>query len=103
MKSVRNKLTKNHSFNTMKKQQEKIFEFFVSTRDHSFDVFSFADQIGRQHALPYLVKHLLDKLPGKEDNQVIFNEKKLVSFLNQIQMGYQKVPYHNDLHGVDVA
>ena len=87
----------------MKKQQEKMFEFFVSTRDHSFDVFSFADQIGRQHALPYLVKHLLDKLPGKEDNQVIFNEKKLVSFLNQIQMGYQKVPYHNDLHGVDVA
>jgi hypothetical protein len=34
---------------------------------------------------------------------VIFNEKKLVSFLNQIQMGYQKVSYHNDLHGVDVA
>lgn len=32
------------------------------------------------------------------------NEPKLVAFLHEIQSGYIKeVPYHNDLHGIDVA
>lgn len=67
-------------------------------------MFTFADEIGRQHALPYLIIHLLDNLPSKEENFGNFNENKLVLFLNQIQMGYQqKVAYHNDLHGLDVA
>lgn len=98
------KLTKNHSFNTMRRQQTQISEIFFTSKTHEFDVFTFAEQIGRQHALPYLIVHLLDNLPSKEENFGNFNENKLVLFLNQIQMGYQqKVAYHNDLHGVDVA
>lgn len=71
---------------------------------HEFDIFKFSDELGRQHALPYLVMHLLDNLPNKEENFGNFDENKLVLFLNQIQKGYrQKVQYHNDLHGADVA
>lgn len=51
-------------------------------------MFTFAEEIGRQHALPYLIIHLLDNLPSKEENFGNFNENKLVLFLNQIQMGY---------------
>ena len=34
----------------------------------------------------------------------MYNEHKMVNFLNQITKGYRKdVQYHNDLHGADVA
>jgi hypothetical protein len=48
--------------------------------------------------------HLLRQLPGQPTLSKDFCEEKLANFLNDVQMGYmQKVQYHNDLHGADVA
>lgn len=98
------KMEKAHSLNTMKTFQSKMAPAFEFAMDHDFDIFKFSDNLTRKHALPYLMMHLLDNLPNKEENVGQFNEHKLVLFLNQIAQGYkQKVQYHNDLHGADVA
>jgi len=77
-------------------------EFFKRAQEFDFDIFTFADQIGRMHALTYLTMHLMVQLPSQPLNNQ-YNEEKMVTFLNTIQSGYRKqVEYHNDLHGADV-
>lgn len=48
--------------------------------------------------------HLIKNLPESLPRDFVFCEQKLVQFLYEIQNGYlEKVQYHNDLHGSDVA
>ena len=99
-------LTTAHSFDTMTEHMKNLTELFEQTLTQNFNIHVFAQDIGRSHALPYLITHLLDSVPlfYERDNSQTINYQKLVLFLNQIQKGYRKsVSYHNDLHGADVA
>lgn len=88
----------------MKQIQSNLPDVFDKSLTFEFDIFHFAKELGRVHALPHLGMHLIDSLPQREHNFGQFNENKLLLFFNEIQKGYrQNVVYHNDLHGADVA
>lgn len=52
----------------------KNMDYFKSVLDLEFNIFQFVEDIGRKHALPYLIMHLLDSLPVKEENYGSLNE-----------------------------
>ena len=65
-------------------------EAFRYVQTHEFNLFKFAENMGRQHALPHLIMHLLINLPTEsEEDMAMYNEHKLVKFLNEIQKGYR--------------
>ena len=98
------RLEKAKSFNTMKKAQQTLNDKFKQTLSFDFNILEFAEDLGREHALPHLTINLIENLPNRQQNFGEFNENRLVLFLNEIQKGYStKVQYHNDLHGADVA
>lgn len=77
---------------------------FLKIQSFDFNIFEFAELVGRDKALPYLVYRLIEQLPGFNLEQSRINCEKLNRFLQRIAGGYmQAVQYHNDLHGADVA
>lgn len=52
----------------MRQKQIADPELYTTCLTHDFDIFKFADQIGRPQALPYLLIHMLDNLPVKEES-----------------------------------
>jgi hypothetical protein len=56
-------ISRAHSFATMTKEKQNFSSYFDTSLTHQFDIFKFAVDIGRPHALPYLIIHLLDNLP----------------------------------------
>jgi len=79
------KLKKAHSLDTLKKVQQDNVEAFRYVQTHEFNLFKFAENMGRQHTLPHLIMHLLINLPTEsEEDMAMYNEHKLVKFLNEI-------------------
>ena len=69
-----------------------------------FDCFDMSDTLGRKDAFVMIVYKLMKNLDSFTPPTVTLNYDKLILFLQAIQGGYrQDVPYHNDLHGADVA
>ena len=69
-----------------------------------FDVFAIVDELGRKHAFEACVFRMFQSLSDTIAPTVELNWDKLISFLKAIRIGYREsVPYHNDLHGADVA
>jgi hypothetical protein len=52
----------------------KNMDYFKSVLELDFNIFQFVEDIGRKHALPYLIMHLLDSLPTREENYGSLNE-----------------------------
>ena len=71
-----------------------------------FDCFKIVETLGREHVFTAVTFRLIEELPRfcsiPDETQI--QKEKLVRFLQRILIGYRTdVPYHNDLHGVDVA
>jgi hypothetical protein len=68
--------------------------------DIDFDIFEFVENVGRADALPKAAKTLLESFNLSE----LINRDNLDNFLTKVRDSYHHdVPYHNELHGVDVC
>ena len=67
-------------------------------------MFKVSAAVGREHAFVLTVFKIMQNLEKTCPATVSIDFDKLGHFLKAIQRGYrQKVTYHNDLHGADVA
>jgi hypothetical protein len=58
------------------------------------------EKVGRKQALTLLTSHCMSNL--NLFSILTINQSHFNTFMNKIQSGYQKVKYHNDIHGTDV-
>jgi hypothetical protein len=68
--------------------------------DFDFDLFDFEDAIGRGNVLPVAAKYIVENF----DLVKTINSKFLDKFLVEVRDAYRfDVPYHNEMHGIDVC
>jgi len=84
------------SNNSIKFEIEKYFKKFDS---HEFNVFEYAEACGRENVLINISDYLFEK----NSLYVFISKKRFETFIDKIRLGYDNLlPYHNDLHAVDV-
>jgi hypothetical protein len=75
-------------------------DLLKSIETYDFDIFKLNESIERDKILHLMTMHMFNT----HNLCTLVDESKLTKFLMQIYNGYsRKVPYHNDLHGADVA
>jgi hypothetical protein len=68
--------------------------------DMDFNIFEFTNLMGRKNALPVASKTIIESYQLNN----FFNNVNLDMFLQKVGEGYKRdIPYHNDLHGLDVC
>ncbi len=76
-----------------------------------FDIFKYSDKVGRENVFNILFKNIIERVEldnlksnkGSEEKLYI-DKNKLNNFSNAIKNGYNPfLPYHSDLHGIDVC
>lgn len=68
--------------------------------DFEFNIFEFENSVGRPNALPMAAKYILENF----DLTKLITTEFLDGFLSSVRDGYvMEIPYHNDLHGIDVC
>ena len=79
---------------------ERARELFENVDSLDFNIFDFKEAMKESELVALssmiLEKHNLFKL-------LKINKSKFINFVNNIQSGYKKVPYHNKTHGTDVS
>jgi len=82
--------------NSLNYHLEKYFKKFES---NDFDVFEYAEACGRENVLINISDYLFEK----NSLYVFISKKRFETFIDKIRLGYDYLlPYHNDLHAVDV-
>ena len=73
----------------------------IADVDHvDFDIFNFAEKVGRPAALPLVATHLFMQHHLFD----LLDDTKFEAFVQEIYKGYRRdIPYHTDLHAADVA
>ena len=65
-----------------------------------FDIFNFAEKVGRPAALPLVATHLFMQHHLFD----LLDDTKFEAFIQEVFKGYRRdIPYHTDLHAADVA
>jgi len=82
------------------------YDFDFSSTD--FNIFKFADKVGRENVFGVIFENIIQKVEERYiEKDSLFskiNSNKLKNFIAITKNGYQSnLPYHNELHGVDVC
>lgn len=94
---------KTTSINAMQAKLNLHEEALQGVESFDFNIFELSELLGREHLFSTIVFKIMNELPNNNQN-VMINNDKLISFLTAIYQGYRRdVAYHNDLHGADVA
>jgi hypothetical protein len=80
-------------------QTSRIREYLSQSGQWDFDIFGFAEATFG-HPLLYLSYYMIKKLRILEDFKV--EEISLLQYLDEIEMTYQRNPYHNSVHAADM-
>lgn len=76
------------------------FHVLETSNVRDFNIFKFANEVGREHALVVFGTHLINS--NKLGSYI--DQTRYAKFLTEISRFYRReVQYHNDLHGSDVA
>lgn len=93
-----------NSINVIEAEEEDSNEdalsiFMNNINEKDFNVFTFADSIGREKALILGSKKIIENLSISN----LVDSEQLESFLKAIKLKYNNNPYHSDLHGLDIC
>jgi hypothetical protein len=73
-------------------------ELLKSIEDISFNIFKFDVEVGRDLTLPAVSNYIFHMY----DLFDTINSKNFETFVTRVRLGYNKNPYHNDIHAADV-
>lgn len=79
---------------------QKARELFEKADSLDFDIFKFKDEM-KDSELVTLSTMLFEKHDLFKSQKIA--NSKFLNFVQSIQSGYKKVPYHNKTHGADVC